>query len=200
LYVEIVALAGTKDQSLTTDAIREHVSGIGRIAAAHANAVIELANENAHPSQVAELNDAAFLRALRALIPADVLVSFGSNCCGQGASPAKYPAALRAGDYLTVHTDRSEVSARRLSSLAALRDLSTATKRYVVADEPIGAAERDQPGRREAEPETFFDQAAEARKLGIGMTFHCEDCLQAVVPGSVQRQCADAFIRGWNIR
>lgn len=199
LYVEVVAVAGAKEQSLTDDAIRAHVAGIGRIVARHTNAVVELANENAHATQVPSLTNVPFLIALRALVPRDVPVSLGSNCCGAAESSSRYPAAA-GGDYLTIHTERNDDPAKRLAELAALRQLSIASDRYVVADEPIGAAERPEPGRRVSNPSDFFNEAAEARTLGIGMTFHCEDCLQAVVPGPVQRQCAEAFIRGWHIQ
>jgi hypothetical protein len=83
-----------------------------------------------------------------------------------------------------------------MRSLAAL---SAATGKFVVDNEPIGAAEAPHRDRRDSAPEAFFAQGAMSRLLDVGSTFHCEDCLPARVPGPVQRRCADAFIEGRRI-
>jgi hypothetical protein len=35
--------------------------------------------------------------------------------------------------------------------------------------------------------------------LDVGSTFHCQDCLEARVPGPVQQECARAFIEGTRV-
>jgi hypothetical protein len=66
----------------------------------------------------------------------------------------------------------------------------------VVSDEPIGAGERVDPGRRLTDPSVFFAVALLGRMAGVGNTFHCEDCLHARVPGPTQATCATAFVEG----
>ena len=61
-----------------------------------------------------------------------------------------------------------------MRSLAAL---SAATGKFVVDNEPIGAAEAPEPRRRDSAPEAFFAQGVVSRLLEVGSTFHCEDCL-----------------------
>ena len=108
-------MAATRFYGFSETELRDHVAAVGAACTRHTNRVIELANENSHPSQVEALRDEATLRSLRALIPAETLVSMGSNCCGQadeieapgGSAAEAYPLALRGADYLTVHVDRS---------------------------------------------------------------------------------------------
>jgi hypothetical protein len=77
--------------------------------------------------------------------------------------------------------------------------MSRQTGKFVVDNEPIGAAERPEPSRRDDAPAAFFAQGALSRVLGIGSTFHCQDCLDARIPHRVQQQSADAFIAGATI-
>ena len=74
--------------------------------------------------------------------------------------------------------------------------MSRQTGRFVVDNEPIGAAERAEPDRRDDDPAVFFAQGALSRVLEIGSTFHCEDCLRARLPGPNQQAAAEAFIAG----
>ena len=75
LHVEIVALVDTKELKPDIDA---HVKAVGEIASRHANALVEIANEPAHPTQAAAVHDAGELKRLAALIPRSVPVSLGS--------------------------------------------------------------------------------------------------------------------------
>jgi hypothetical protein len=62
--------------------------------------------------------------------------------------------------------------------------------------EPIGAGEHDEPGRRIADPAIFYTMAALNRLFNVGGVFHSEDGLNANPLGPNQRRCAEAFLRG----
>jgi hypothetical protein len=185
---ELVALADTQAQGMDRAAMRAHVAAVSQLAApANLPLTIELANENGHPTQQADLTDVAFLRELRALIPASIPVSMG--CWGDDTVDA-YPG----GDYSTVHLDRSRETWAEVSRIKHL--LEWPTRRLVVDDEPIGAAEVDIPGKRCANPSRFFAQGLLDRLGDLGSTFHCDDGVAARVPGPVQQTCAVAYIAG----
>lgn len=194
LYVELVALAGTVNWS--REDLEAQVTAIGAFAELRSNTLVELANENAHPSQHDDLTEPDYLRSLRARIPAGVPVSLGSNCCGQ---PDEGETLYPGGDYVTVHLDRSRDDWNLVRRVRELEALSADCACYVVNDEPIGAAEIDQPGRRIADPDIHFTFGALARIFQVGTTFHCEDCLFARVPGPVQQTAAAATIAGTRI-
>jgi len=60
----------------------------------------------------------------------------------------------------------------------------------IIADEPIGADETSQPGRRDADPNNWADAGAGSAIGLAGMSFHSQDGLIAVVPGPTQTECA----------
>src|SRR5688500_4497123 len=76
LHVEVVALADTAGLNLDLDA---QVTAVGKIAAAHSNAFLEIANEPFHPTQDPKLHDRAALARLAALVPEEVVVAYGSD-------------------------------------------------------------------------------------------------------------------------
>lgn len=203
LYVEVVALVDTR--AFAPFDRDDHVRHVGRACEGAENcAGVELTNENAHPSQMRDLQDEPILRWLSAQVPTVVLVAWGSNCCGQADEPAEqpgqpdYPIALRGGHYLAVHRDRSRDKWNQVRRVRELERLSAATGRYVVDDEPIGAGEVDEPGRRETDPDIFFTQGVLSRIMSVGSTFHFEDGLRAQLPAptSKQQAAAEAFIAG----
>ena len=71
-----------------------------------------------------------------------------------------------------------------------VRDLSTGREllaragKPVINDEPIGAGQRYQPGRRDGSPERFRAAALMSRMIGLGATFRYEGGLQADAAGS----------------
>lgn len=196
LYLEVVALAGTREGPWTLDAMQQHVAAVGAICAAASNcAAVELANENAHPSQRRELSDSAVLQTLRASIPPAVPVSMGSNCCGQSDTNV----AHAGGSYLTVHPPRSGSLWERTAHLRDLATLSADTGAFVVDDEGIGAGQREEKDRRSISAQEFFARGALSRVLGIGVTFHFSAGLQAVPPEGPEAAAAQAFIAGTRI-
>jgi hypothetical protein len=189
---ELVALADTKPQGFNRDTMAIHVASIGRmVEAASLPLSIELFNENAHPTQVDDATDVAFLRELRALIPAPIPVSLGSCCCGLPDTVELYSG----GDYSTPHLDRSRGDYAEVARIKHFYEWPGA-KRLVANDEGIGAAEASIPGKRSANPSRFFAQGILDRLGDLGSTFHFDDGVPAVVPRPNQQTCARAYIDG----
>jgi hypothetical protein len=189
LVVEIVALADTA--RLQSD-LAEQVAAVGAACAAHANCVLELANEPwARQTQRQEVGDAARLTALRRLVPPSLPVSLGS-------APADDSSDYAGGDYITVHVSRDEGEDgwRSVSRLRAAWDIGVRTGKPVVDDEPSGAAGQSEPGRRDADPGRWFARGALARMLGLGATFHFEGGLQSQVPAGREAACFEAWRKG----
>ena len=183
LVVEVVALADTAAYPID---LKAHVRRVGEICARHANAVIELANEPYHGTQRPEVQDTASLATLRAELPADIPVALGAG---------SYPELLTAGEFVTVHYPRPD----GWRWIAALKDAIAHRSRAakpVIDDEPIGAGERVEPGRRDADPERFRAAAIAGRLMGIGATFHYEDGLHARRPRGNTLACFRAWQQG----
>ena len=180
LHVEVVALADSAEIPVDIDA---HVAEVGRIAARHPNAFVEIANEPFHGTQHASLHDRATLARLAKLIPEEVLVAFGSDSPGNSGG----------GDYVTVHMPRGS---DHVAALSAGRALVAKYKRPVVSDEPIGAAAKRDPGRRDNSPARFRAAAKATKAAGMYATFHYEGGLQARIPTGVELACFNAWIEG----
>jgi hypothetical protein len=187
LFVEVVALADTADMSFD---LAQHVKATAAIAAAHPNAVLEIANEPWHPTQDPRLHDPAFVKALAELVPAQVPVALGSI---EGADG--YAAA---GRYATWHSPRSADADGwgHVLEVAAGAALVTRWQKPVISDEPIGAAEALVPGRRDNQPGRFAAAAALTRIAGLGATFHYESGLQARIPAGRELECFQAWSTG----
>ena len=184
VYVEVVALADTAHLDVDLDA---HVRAVGQIAAKHANALVEIANEPFHPTQHASLHDNATLVRLAALIPEEVLVAHGAD------APDDTPVA----EYVTVHTHRGDEPWDHVLSLAEGRAVVDRVRRPVVSDEPIGAAAKFEPGRRDNSPARFRAAAMLTRMAGMHATFHYEGGLHARIPTGVELACFRAWMDGW---
>lgn len=189
LHVQVVALANTTARS--GDELRDQVRGIGQLCASADNCLLEIANEPYHSSQ-AKLQDPALMQAFQRLVPGTVVTAWGA------ASDYRSD-VMAGGTYVVAHVARSGERWTRVSRVRDLAALSRQTGKFVVDNEPIGAAERAERSRRDTVPAAFFAQGALARLLEVGSTFHCSDCLQARVPGPIQKACAKAFIAGSTI-
>ena len=187
LFVEIVTLADTADTSID---LAKQVAAIAAIAAAHPNAIVEIANEPWHPTQDPRLHDPAFVKVLADLVPGQVPVALGSIEGGDG-----YAAA---GRYVTWHSPRSNAADGwgHVLELASGAALVTRWRRPVISDEPVGAADTLVPGRRDNEPARFAAAAALTRIAGLGGTFHYEGGLQARIPAGKELECFEAWSKG----
>jgi hypothetical protein len=189
LYVEIVAIADSARLGQSMGDLRHQVAEVGRVAAAHANAILQIANEHYHPTQVPALHDPAALTALAALIPKPVLYTESASADDTAVRPQ--------GLFITRHLSRGGTPAEMAARLSLLGGLAMSTGKPVVNGEPIGAGERRVPGRRLADPRVFRDLARRTIESGLaGGTFHCEDGMFARVPGPVQQACARAWVDG----
>lgn len=188
LTVELVVFADTRSFRLDYAA---HVDRVARALSGAGNVIVELANENDHPTQDPRLAEPSRLRALRQRLPAAIPVSLGS-LHGGDLRVGRYGL----GDYVTVHPSRSGGVWRHVSRTADLARLARTAGTTVVNDEPIGADERPTRGRRSNDPAVFFALGLLGRMAGVPTTFHCEDCLFARRPGPTQDACATAFIEG----
>jgi hypothetical protein len=181
LHVEIVAFTGT---SVIKVDMPRFAKAIGEICARYPNALIELANEPGHPTQSASVHDAAFMKSLADLVPAQVPVSLGSMEWGDG---------FAAGRYVTWHAPRI---ANWHTEIAKGADLVRRFKKPVVSDEPIGAADKPERGRRDNDPARFRAAGVEARRAGIGSTFHYAGGIQTRMPTAIEMACLDAWLEG----
>jgi hypothetical protein len=189
LYVEIVALADTAPYDMTASGLREQVAAVGRIAASHSNAIVQIANEHFHRTQARELHDPSVFLELARLIPPEVLFTASAAAADTATQPQ--------GAFITRHLSRSDTPSRMLERVWLLGRLAQETGKPVVNGEPIGAAERGEPGRRLADPGFFRELSRRTSAAGLaGGTFHCEDGLQSRVPGPVQQACARAWVEG----
>jgi hypothetical protein len=186
LYVEIVALADTADVKIDFE---PHVKAVGAVAASHANALVEIANEPWHPTQDTRLHDPAFVKRLASQIPTGVPVALGS---------AERDPGYAEGGYATWHSPRvsGQDGWQHVRELAEGAPLIADWKRPVVSDEPIGAADADVRGRRDAVAARFAAAGALTRLVGLGATFHYEGGLQARIPSGRELECLTAWLSG----
>ena len=95
-------------------------------------------------------------------------------------------------DYGTSHCDRTTDWPRKCKDLKDRCDESGQTP--WIGDEPMGANEVYEPGRRDTDPDNFAWYASGSQMFGPGATFHCEDGIHSRTPiGSTQAACARAF-------
>lgn len=183
LHVEVVALADTASIAVDPSA---HLKAVGAICARYPNALLEIANEPVHPTQAKAIHDAAYLKSLAALVPGGVPISLGSVERGDG---------FAAGSYLTWHAPRSGPGGWQ-AQIAHGAALAKRFKKPVVNDEPMGAADKAVPGRRDNDPARFRQAAVASRRAGLGATFHYEGGLQARMPTAIESACLDAWLAG----
>jgi len=185
LYVEVVIFADTAGVPLDRPAV---VKAAGVVAAGHANAVIEIANEPWHPTQDPALHDPSIVRQLADLVPREVPVALGAIEGGD---------EYAAGRYATWHAPRADEPAGwgHVLALAEGAALVSKWQKPVISDEPIGAAEKHVAGRRDNEPRRFAAAAVLTRLAGLGATFHYEGGLQARIPAGPELECFTAWSR-----
>ena len=183
LHVEVVALADTASIPLDIPA---HVKAVAEICARHPNALLEIANEPVHPTQVKALHDSAYLQSLARLIPAGVPFALGAEGEGDG---------VHTGTYITWHAPRGGPKGW-VAEIAKGAEIVRRYNKPVVNDEPMGAAAKAIEGRRDNSPRRFREAARASRQAGLGATFHYEGGLQAKKPMAAEMACLDAWLAG----
>lgn len=192
LRVEMVALAAAQDWPL--DRQQKHVQRIvNAVADAGALDFVEVANE---PFK----NSAPPVEVMRKVVRRPgVLMAYGdySVSCDSLVQPVL--------DYLTFHPERKDEWPRTAKDARELRDgFDCGNGRPgfggahvpVVSDEPMGANEVNEPGRRSNVADDFYWFAATAAIMGAGTTFHSEAGLTSAEPGPYQAAAERAFAAG----
>lgn len=176
-YLSYVTEAGTGYD------IDAHVQEVEAMARNENDLVLrEVANEPWHPSQGGRLAP-AMCGHLRAWM-------HGPAC--YGASTTDEATDYDGGDFAGPHLDRSR---DRWNMVRRVRELHE--KHIAINQEPIGADEVEQAGKRLSDPAVFLCMGALNRLfLGGNGVFHSQAGLMAQPLGPVQRQCAQAFVTG----
>jgi hypothetical protein len=189
LYVEVVGLATTIDMPVNMD---EHIAALGAVLDEHPNALLELANEPAHPTQAPAVGKPGVLTALAARVPGDVPVSLGSVEADGGFGQ---------GDYVTWHAPRSsgDEGWGHVLRLAQGAELLSTFRKPLISDEPMGAGPAFEPGRRDNVPARFRAAALLTRLVGMGATFHYDGGLEARIPEGVELACFEAWSEAWTL-
>lgn len=180
--------------------MRAQLQRIYDIAVSHWNVLVEVANE---PDAQGIAADAAMAGVDRRGV-LSTLGYYDPKSAGRGKQ-----ATLRTLDYVTFHADRSSEWVRRAKFGLDLRDGYSAAPgtpsfggahRPVVGDEPTGAAERNEPGRRSANVEDFAAHFAICALYSAGCTYHFQAGLEGRAPAAgepVQEAIARAILAVW---
>lgn len=185
LNVEASALTDSRDGNREAYDRRAHNDRVGSLIDNFD--ILERANEPWHPTQF-ELTP-GFLDSL-ARPGRGVILANGA------AEDDESTAYAGTGDYITQHLDRGRDVWNMVRRVRELMAVSEATGRPVLNNEPIGAGESDERGRRCADPAIHYTMGALNRLFGVGGIFHSSDGLVAQRLGPQQRACAEAFIAG----
>jgi predicted DNA-binding transcriptional regulator AlpA len=189
LFVEVVALADTASYAIDPAV---QVERVARICSKHSNALLEIANEPYHATQLPRIHERDYLRQLLSRVPPGVPAAVGAG---------DFPVLYDDGTYATAHFPRS-IGAGGWGHVRDLRlggDLLRASGKPVINDEPIGAGQRFEPGRRDDSPERFRAAALASRLIGLGATFHYEGGLQARIPAGREVECFHAWQEAWTL-
>jgi hypothetical protein len=205
IRLEATCLTGTK--AWTTDQIKAHVREIGQVCRVFPHVHIEIGNELQHSSQHDKLSDLEFLKELARSVPAELLVALGAGpkdepTVNPDQSKSFWPNGGTDDEIINVHLGRSWRNASHpwemVRHIRELEDVSNVTGDYVVSNEPIGAAEVAERGRRESRGEVFYALGYLSRGFELGAVHHAEHCLMATIPpaGSQQEWAARWFLTG----
>jgi hypothetical protein len=179
--------------------MRSQLQRVYDIAAAHWNVFVEVANE---PD--AQQIDAA--AAITGVNRRGVISALGYY---EPRASDRRPATLQMLDYVTVHTGRETDWVRRAKFGRDLRDGYTdnpdgppfsGAGRPVIGDEPMGAAERDEPGRRSTVVDDFAAHFAICAVFTAGCTYHFQAGLEGRAPNAAepkQEAIAKAILNVW---
>lgn len=185
-YVPLTWAASTAD-------MRRWVQQAFDIAADHWNVFIEVANEP-------EVNRIDTVEVMKGVNTRGVTYALGNY---ENAADGSLPR----GNYVTAHTGRDGEWPRRVHDALEYKEgggpwhpNDVACRCPIVLDEPIGAAENNDPGRRSNNPSDFMAYFGAARLMAAGATFHSQCGLEGRAPASNEPNtaaCANAVGLAW---
>lgn len=167
--------------------LNAHTRELEAINADRDNVLREVGNEADHPTQGGRLSPER-CRELASMMAAPV--AYGATL--EGDESDKYAG----GAFVSIHRDRSRDKWNCVRRVREVEASSDRNKKPAFDQEPIGADEVSQPGKRESDPAIFFTQAVLARIFEVGTVLHSTNGLHAVTFQPNQRRCAEAFIAG----
>lgn len=156
----------------------ERLFRLSDVCSGHKNAVPECWNEYDHGPAPADPNELSQ--------PSSLMISHGSGTADVDPMPPFWT-------HSTFHPGRSVDWPRKMKSAM---EFETASWKPCKVNEPMGADETPTPGRRDTDPNNFYDAAATAALLTQGALFHSQAGLRSEALGPVQQECAEAFFRG----
>src|ERR1035437_98368 len=186
VYIEAVALADTALFPGTSSDIERHVRIIGATCESSPAALLEIANEPIHPTQLASLSDPAYLLSLRRLVSPAVLCALGA---AHGADDSNR--AFTGGDYVTVHADRAdgENGWRWVRHQREEWDIAIETGKPVVNDETQ---------KVDLAADKQWATGVLMAMLSLGDTFHFPGGLLGQSPAGDELTALDARRAGWD--
>jgi hypothetical protein len=167
----------------------QHVDAIEDIVEDYPAVVLrEVGNEPWHPTQGGRLTPTRC---------GDLAGRWMRGPTGDGAAEDDESTEYAGGRFVPVHLDRGRDKWNMVRRVRELLAVSENTGKPALNQEPIGADEVSQPGKREADPAIFYTMGALNRLfLGGSGVFHSQSGLLAERLGPNQRRCAEAYIRG----
>jgi hypothetical protein len=170
--------------------LERHTDEVEAIARSYPAVVLrEVANEADHPTQGGRLTPER-CGDLADRMDGPVL---------HGATITDDESMIYAGrDANAVHLDRGRDPWNMVRRVREIYGRSEANGLPSTNQEPIGAAEHDEPGSRLADPAIFHSMGALGRMFDVMSLLHSDSGLYAQPFGPVQRQCALAFRDGFN--
>lgn len=195
LYIELSVLTETG----TGYDAHAHLLAMTDICLRYSHVILESANEPWHPTQSEQVHNPDILNDWsNQVVPTSLACALGCGPADEGEAGAQFAGDVNV-DYVTAHLDRSRDKWNQVRRVRELELLSGDTKKPVMNNEPIGADEFPQPGRRESDPHFFFCMGVLNRIFEVGGIHHSQHGLDASMPGPTQQKCADAFVRGQTI-
>lgn len=181
IYGLIVGLADTAARKFDH---QQHLRLLGRICAEHPNTLLTVANEPTHPTQAPIVADPQYLAALKALVPAGVLVSLGA-AHGADDESDRYVAL---SDFGEVHVDRADGDGgwRHVRHAKEAADISRRLNKPILDAEP----------KRETDPVKWRCKGMLARVLNLPGVFHFDAGRDGQAPTGNALACAQAWLAG----
>jgi len=184
-YLSYVTEAGTGYD------LNAHVDTVEGIARAYNNVVLrEVANEPTHPTQDGRTSPERC---------AELAARMGAPV-GYGCGPHDESTEYAGGHHVPIHLDRGRDKWNMVRRVREMLEISLITGKPAFNQEPIGADEQADPGRRESDPAIFYTMGVLNRLFVQGSgVFHSQSGLDAQPLGPNQRTCAVAYLDGVDV-